>query len=96
MENENTKEKVVVTVIGLNKPGILAGITKAIADSNISIEDVSQKIIQEYFTLMMITDLSTSNCGFEEYQNRMKEAAEKLQVKIFIQHEDVFRFQHRL
>ncbi len=96
MENENTKEKVVVTVIGLNRPGILAGITKAIADSNISIEDVSQKIMQEYFTLMMITDLSTSNCGFEEYQNRMNEAAEKLQVKIFIQHEDVFRFQHRL
>ncbi len=93
---ENEKEHVVVTVMGLNKPGILAGITKAIADSNVSIEDVTQKIMQGYFVLMMITDLSTSNCGFEEFQNRMQSAAEKLQVKTFIQHEDVFKFQHRL
>lgn len=92
MEND----KVVVTVMGINKPGILAGITKAIADSNVSIEDVSQKIMQGYFALMMITDLSTSNCGFEEFQTRMQEAAEKLQVKTFIQHEDVFKFQHRI
>ncbi len=93
---ENEKEHVVVTVMGLNKPGILAGITKAIADSNVSIEDVTQKIMQGYFVLMMITDLSTSNCGFEEFQTRMQAAAEKLQVKTFIQHEDVFKFQHRL
>lgn len=93
---ESTKERVVVTVMGINKPGILAGITKAIADSDVSIEDVSQKIMQDYFALMMITDLSTSNCSFEEFQNRMQKAAEKLKVKTFIQHEDVFRFQHRL
>lgn len=93
---ENDKEHVVVTVMGINKPGILAGITKAIADSNVSIEDVSQKIMQGYFVLMMITDLSTANCGFEEFQNRMQTAAEQLQVKTFIQHEEVFKFQHRI
>lgn len=96
MTEENQKEQVVVTVMGLNKPGILAGITKAIADSNVSIEDVSQKIMQGYFVLMMITDLSTANCNFEEFQNRMTEASEKLQVKSFIQHEEVFKFQHRI
>ena len=96
MTDETKKEQVVVTVMGLNKPGILAGITKAIADSNVSIEDVSQKIMQGYFALMMITDLSTANCSFEEFQNRMQEAAERLQVKTFIQHEEVFKFQHRI
>ena len=90
------EEKVVITVMGLNKPGILAGITKAIADSNVSIEDVSQKIMQGYFALMMITELSTANCNFEEFQNRMQKAADKLDVKIFIQHEEVFKVQHRL
>ena len=90
------EEKVVVTVMGLNKPGILAGITKAIADSNVSIEDVSQKIMQGYFALMMITELSTANCSFEEFQNRMQQAADKLGVKTFIQHEEVFKVQHRL
>lgn len=90
------EEKVVITVLGLNKPGILAGITKAIADSNVSIEDVSQKIMQGYFALMMITDLSSANCNFEEFQNRMQQAADKLDVKTFIQHEEVFKVQHRL
>ena len=90
------EEKVVITVLGLNKPGILAGITKAIADSNVSIEDVSQKIMQGYFALMMITDLSSANCNFEEFQNRMQHAADKLDVKTFIQHEEVFKVQHRL
>lgn len=94
--NESKKEQVVITVLGKNKPGILAGITKAVADSNVSIEDVSQKIMQGYFALMMMTDVSEANCTFEEFQNRMLETSEKLQVKTFIQHEEVFKFQHRI
>lgn len=90
------RDKVVITVLGANKPGILAGITRAIADSNVSVEDVTQKIMQDLFALMMMTDFSTANCNFEEFQNRMDEVANQLHVKIFIQHEDVFKFQHRL
>lgn len=90
------KEQVVITVLGANKPGILAGITRAIADSNVNVEDVSQKIMQDLFALMMMTDFSTANCTFEDFQNRMQDVSEKLHVKIFIQHEDVFRYQHRL
>ena len=89
-------EKVVITVLGANKPGILAGITRTIADSNVSVEDVSQKIMQDLFALMMITDFSNANCTFEDFQARMQSASEQLGVKTFIQHEDVFRFQHRL
>ena len=90
------RDKVVITVLGANKPGILAGITRAIADSNVSVEDVTQKIMQDLFALMMMTDFSTANCNFEEFQNRMDQVANQLHVKIFIQHEDVFKFQHRL
>ena len=90
------KEQVVITVLGANKPGILAGITKAIADSNVNVEDVSQKIMQDLFALMMMTDFSTANCSIEAFQSRMQAVSEQLRVKVFIQHEDVFRFQHRL
>lgn len=93
---ENKKEQVVITVLGKNRPGILAGITKAIADCNVSIEDVSQKIMQGYFALMMMTDVSEANCSFEEFQNKMLAASDALQVKTFIQHEEVFKFQHRI
>jgi len=94
--NQNQKEQVVITVLGANKPGILAGITRAIADANVNVEDVSQKIMQDLFALMMMTDFSQANCSFETFQSRMQEVADQLKVRIFIQHEDVFRFQHRL
>lgn len=90
------KEQVVITVLGANRPGILAGITRAIADSNVNVEDVSQKIMQDLFALMMMTDFAAANCSFEDFQGRMKQAGEQLQVKIIVQHEDVFRYQHRL
>jgi len=92
----NNKEQVVITVLGANNPGILAGITRTIADSNVNVEDVSQKIMQDLFALMMMTDFSSANCSFEEFQNRMQAMADQLRVKVFIQHEDVFRYQHRL
>lgn len=94
--NNSQKEQVVITVLGANHPGILAGITRAIADSNVNVEDVSQKIMQDLFAVIMMTDFSMANCHFEEFQNRMQTVADQLKVKVFIQHEDVFRFQHRL
>ncbi len=90
------KERVVITVLGANRPGILAGITRVVADSHVNIEDVSQKIMQDLFALMMVTDFSEANCSFEEFQARMQTTADTMKVKIFTQHEDVFKFMHRL
>lgn len=93
---DKNKEQVVITVLGANKPGVLAGITRAIADSNVNVEDVSQKIMQDLFALMMMTDFAQANCNFEDFQTKMQSVADELKVKIIVQHEDVFRFQHRL
>lgn len=92
----SNKERVVITVLGANKPGILAGITRVIADAGVNVEDVSQKIMQDLFALMMVTDFSGANCSFDEFQGRMNRAAEEMKVKIIAQHEDVFKFMHRL
>lgn len=93
---EPRKERVVITVMGANKPGILAGIATSIAEAGANVEDVSQKILQDYFALMMIVDITSANCSFEDFQNRVTTVAERLSGKAFIQHEDVFKFQHRL
>jgi len=90
------QERVVITVLGANRPGVLAGITRAIADANVSVEDVSQKIMQDLFALLMMTDFSGANCTFDVFQEQIQLMAEKLRVKIYIQHEDVFKFMHRL
>ncbi len=94
--NGGKRERVVITALGANKPGVLAGITRTIAESNVNIEDVTQKIMQDLFALMMVTDVAQANCSFDEFQSRMQKAADELKVKIFIQHEDVFKFMHRL
>ncbi|MBF0499208.1 MAG: ACT domain-containing protein [Candidatus Riflebacteria bacterium] len=90
------KQHVVITVLGGNRPGVLAGIARIIADANVNIEDISQRLLQDLFALMVITDFAGANCTFEDFQTRMQKAGEDLKVKIFIQHEDVFKFMHRL
>lgn len=90
------KEHVIITVLGANRPGILAGITRTIADANVNVEDVSQKIMINLFVLMMVTDFTGANCSFEEFQGIMQKTGDALKVKIVIQHEDVFKFMHRL
>lgn len=95
VENKN-RERVVITVLGANRPGILAAITKVVAEANVNVEDVSQKIMQDHFALMMVTDFSMAHCSFEDFQATVQKTADEQKVKIFIQHEDVFKFMHRL
>lgn len=90
------RERVVITAMGANRPGVLAGITRILADANVNVDDVSQKIMQEFFALMMVTDFSGANCTFEDFQGRLQKLADEMKVKIISQHESVFTFMHRL
>ncbi len=93
--NENSG-KVILTSFGLNKPGIVAAITTALGNFNCDIQDLSQRIIGDFFTIIMIIDISTSEKDLKEIQEEMRKTAEQLNIKIYLQHEDVFRFMHRI
>ncbi|MDF1612772.1 MAG: ACT domain-containing protein [Stygiobacter sp.] len=93
--NENSG-KVILTSFGLNKPGIVAAITTALGNFNCDIQDLSQRIIGDFFTIIMIIDISTSQKDLKEIQEEMRKTAEQLNIKIYLQHEDVFRFMHRI
>ena len=82
--------------MGANHPGILAGVTRVLAEANVSIDDVSQKIVQEFFALMIVVDFSTANCKLEDFQTRLQKVADEIKIKIVAQHENVFTFMHRL
>ncbi|HNV71535.1 MAG TPA: ACT domain-containing protein [Candidatus Ozemobacteraceae bacterium] len=90
------RDRVVITAMGANRPGVLAGITRVLAEANVNIDDVSQKIMQEFFALIMVTDFSGANGSFEDIQGRLQKLADELKVKVFVQHESVFTFMHRL
>ncbi len=94
--NEKASGRVILTAFGLNKPGIIAGLTKALGESGCDIQDLSQKIMSDFFTVIMVVDISSSSRELKELQEMMNRVAEELKIKVFIQHEDVFRFMHRI
>lgn len=95
-KNETSEGRVIITSFGLNEPGIVAAITKALSEAKCDIQDISQKIMEEFFTMIMIIDITNSPKDFKELQDEMKDIAENLKIKIYLQHEDVFRMMHRL
>ena len=88
-------ERVIVTAYGHDKPGILAGITNTVSGAGCNILDVSQKILQEYFTLIMIADISALHGSVRDLQNQLTDVADRLDVRIMVQHEDLFESMHR-
>ncbi|MDT2595447.1 ACT domain-containing protein [Enterococcus dongliensis] len=86
----------VVTVIGKDKVGIIAGVSQNLAEQTINILDVSQTIMGEYFTMMMSVDLSNTTIDFEEARTQLHELGKTLGVKISIQNQEIFDTMHKL
>ncbi|WP_392565921.1 ACT domain-containing protein [Utexia brackfieldae] len=88
--------KTILTVIGKDKTGIIAGISQKLFALNINILDVSQTIMGDYFTMIMLLDLSQITTSFEETKAELVQTGEKLKVKVNIQREEIFDAMHRL
>ncbi|MDH7479899.1 MAG: ACT domain-containing protein [Syntrophomonadaceae bacterium] len=88
--------RVVVTVIGKDRVGIIAGVTSVLASCNVNILDISQTILQDVFAMIMIVDLAGAIVDLGTLQQRLEEKGQQLGVKVTALHEDVFRFMHRL
>ncbi len=95
-QNDSSSGRVILTSFGLNKPGIVAAVTKALSESNCDIQDISQKIMGDFFTMIMIIDISTSQKELKEIQTELSKVADDVKIKIYLQHEDVFRYMHRI
>lgn len=87
--------RIIVTAYGHDKPGILAGITNAVSDAGCNILDVSQKILQAYFTLIMIADITTLKGSVSDLQQQLASVGDRLNVRVMVQHEDLFERMHR-
>jgi ACT domain-containing protein len=95
--NEGMNEgKIIVTSYGINKPGIVSAITAALAEHQCDLQDVSQKLIQEFFTLIMIVDISKSPSNFSQLKMTLAQVGEKIGVQVFAQHEAIFKTMHRV
>ena len=89
--------KIVVTEMGADKTGIVAGISTKLNELSINIIDITQTIFEnEIFAMMMLTEIKDNTKSIEEIQNEFKALEESLKVKIFVQHEDIFKAMHRI
>ena len=89
--------KIVVTVMGADKTGIVAGISTKLNELSINIIDITQTIFEnEIFAMMMLTEIKDNTKSIEEIQNEFNVLEESLKVKIFVQHEDIFKAMHRI
>ena len=88
--------KVIVTVIGKDKPGIIAGVSTCLAQSNVNIEDISQTIMQGNFTMIMQCDLQDAKLKLTELKNVLVALGEQIGVSIHVQHEDIFNCMHKI
>ncbi|MHC1736392.1 MAG: ACT domain-containing protein [Ignavibacteriaceae bacterium] len=94
--SSGTSNRVILTSFGVNTTGIVSAITKILSDSKCDLLDISQKIMQEFYTLIMIIDISNMDKDLKELQDVMNNLGTLLKIKIYLQHEDVFRFMHRI
>jgi ACT domain-containing protein len=91
-----SKVKAILTVIGKDKVGIIAGVSGKLADLHVNILDVSQTIMNGYFTMMMILDLTEAGEHFGDIKKAMTEKGTELNVQIKVQREEIFTSMHSL
>nr|WP_320131050.1 ACT domain-containing protein [uncultured Holophaga sp.] len=88
--------KAVITVLGCDRVGIIAGVTAVLAETNTNILDISQTIMGELFTMIMMVDTATTALDCRELQEKLAAKGQELGVEIRLQREDIFKSMHRI
>ena len=87
--------KAILTVVGKDKVGIIAGVSQKLEELNINILDVSQTIMEDYFTMMMMLQMQPE-ADLEAIKQALSQVENTLSVKISIQNEEIFNAMHKL
>ena len=85
-----------ITVVGKDTVGILARVSTACAEENISVSEVTQSVLQEMFVMIMLVEMSDSKKTIAEMSVKLDKLGEEMGLKIHIMHEDIFNSMHRI
>lgn len=88
--------KAIVTVVGQDRVGIIAAVCSKLAEFNVNVLDISQTVMQGYFTMMMATEVSACSVPLAELAQRMDELGVQMGLSIRVQREDIFQSMHRI
>ena len=88
--------KAVITVVGADRVGIIAKVSNKCLDCNINILDITQHVVDDYFTMTMVVDIEKASLPFTEVVDVMQELGNQLGLVIHTMHEDIFNFMHKI
>ena len=89
-------ERLIVSVFGVDHPGIVAGVAQVLAEADCSIIDINQTVVQGKFAMIIIADISRAKESATALKERFRAAGERLGVRIYAQREDLFNAMHRI
>jgi ACT domain-containing protein len=90
------KMKAIVTVIGKDRVGIIADVSSILAKNKVNVLDISQTVMQGYFTMVMFVEMQNEGLPFDELTAVLNDAGRELDLSIRIQREDIFNAMHRI
>ena len=93
---EGSSSRLVISVFGLDHPGIVAGVSQILAEASCSIIDINQTVVQGKFAMVIIADTTRARESTAELKDRLRSEGEKLGVRIYAQREDLFNAMHRI
>ena len=88
--------RAIVTVIGKDQVGIIAAVCALLSEKNVNVLDISQTVLQEYFTMIMLVDAGEASVPFAEQSKELDKAGTERGLSIRIMREDIFNAMHRI
>lgn len=88
--------KLVVTVVGKDRVGIIAMVSQILAENNVNILSINQNILDGYFNMILLAEISSSKMKLVDLQQRLKDAGKEINVDIKAQHEEIFDVMHNI
>ena len=88
--------KAVITIVGRDQVGIVAMVSGILAANGVNVLNINQNILDGFFNMLMISDISKSKVSLKELQQVLKEKGQEIGLDIKVQHEDIFNIMHRI
>ncbi|HEV7796623.1 MAG TPA: ACT domain-containing protein [Pyrinomonadaceae bacterium] len=93
---EGSSDRMIISVFGVDHPGIVAGVSQILAEAGCSIVDINQTVVQGKFAMIIVANIARARESATELKERLRRAGEKLGVRIYAQREDLFNAMHRI
>ena len=92
----NEMQKAVISVLGSDRKGIIANVSRILYENDANILDISQTIVSGLFSMILIADISSSDCSFDRLKTLLDELGQQLGLQIRIQRSEIFEAMHQI